>query len=111
MFERCTSTNGTRTASKASRTARLVWVNAAALITAPSERPFRPWIASTSSPSWLVCTQLHSTPRARGALDLRQAGASVDFRLALTQQIQVGAVQDGDVRGHRRLGLQLLQPL
>ena len=39
MFDRWTSTNGTFTASSASRTARLVCVNAAALMTAPSALP------------------------------------------------------------------------
>ena len=36
-------------------------------------------------------------PLARGGLDLSQRGAPVQVRLALPQQIQVRAVQDGDV--------------
>src|SRR5439155_460280 len=71
MFERWTSTKGTRTARSASRSARLVCVNAAALMTAPSARPFNPWMASTSSPSWFVCLQESSTPSARARSRVR----------------------------------------
>ncbi len=36
----------------------------------------------------------------RGTLDVREARATVNLRLALTQQIQIGAVQHGDVTRH-----------
>src|SRR5712691_4646256 len=123
MFDRCTSTNGRRTASNASRTAKLVCVKAAALTSAPSARPGRPWIASTSSPSWFVCVQLSSTPsararsrerepelygratlaeveartRERARLDLRQRRSTVQLGFSLAQEIQVRSVQHRDV--------------
>src|SRR5882672_6958932 len=36
----------------------------------------------------------------RSALDVRETRAAVNLRLALTQQIQIGAVQHGDVARH-----------
>ncbi len=77
-FVTCTSTKGTDTPTRASRSARLLCEYAPAFTTAPSTRPRIACTASTSWPSPLNCAHSSSTPSSLATSpSLRSTSASV----------------------------------
>ena len=111
MLERCSSTKGTCTASSASRSARLEWVSAAALIKravgASTELLHR--VDQRALVVGLEPIDLDAVVGGGFAdhrFDLGQRGAPVDLRLPLPQEVQVGAVEHRDPHS----ALQVLQP-
>ncbi len=74
----------------------------------PAQSPRAAWIASTSTPSWLLCTARTSKPKPAASLshpllDLSQGGGSVDLGLPGAEHVEIRSVdeQTGLVQGVR----------
>ena len=106
MLERCTSITGRPTARIASCRASEVWVKAPGLMTMPLAAGGR--LVDPVDQLALVVGLAEVDRKAQpfagvaaGVLDVVEAAAAVDRRLALAEQVEIGTVEDEDRDRHR----------
>lgn len=76
----------------------------AGLMTIAAQSSRAAWIASISTPSWLLCTARSSKPSADAAsavsFDVLQRGRAVDLGFAAAEEVEIRPVDEQNPPGH-----------